>query len=609
MRVRLLFLFALLLLLGIMSSLTFPTTAQNIPNLVTNTPQPTLALPVAPFEQYALRAWQESDFLLMVDDALNRLVAGQSGAQNAVRLLLYEMAQRFPTAPSDLDERERLIQTMLNAPRGSVDMRGIVRPYFEALLNEEQPDLTERGVISGAGFAIEIFPANLDGDARPDAVLHSVARGVLYEDYTLVTLDEQGIYRVLQSVPSLPSAPLDNVQSIFLERVEDVTGDSVDEIVLLTRTESVVNAVQMWIYGVRGQQAVSLVEQGSDIRFGELLNFPSETRVVTALDHRLESPAWSCIGEQPVRWAWSGNLYRPAAIENNTGYVQQNNLACALYQLEPIFSLPPTEALRAVQDTVAQFPFSDPAIDRAAMVLIMLDELAGDREGALAQAQQLVTRAAVEGNIWLETEAQAYIDAVADADATSLEVCAAVQTAVEYGACSVDQVLERLFTENPLRRDTPIVEQLEDRGLQVLETTEIVEAGRAPRTAVSFDLAASSWWAFAPTTRDAYTAERLAVPPPGFEVAAPRPSQITPTPNLYDALINRNDIAGALAILDNLGRTNVGVPLSPEALYVRALGYDLLFDRNNARQAYFDLWTAYPSTVWGQLAAAHLELR
>jgi len=43
--------------------------------------------------------------------------------------------------------------------------------------------------------------------------------------------------------------------------------------------------------------------------------------------------------------------------------------------------------------------------------------------------------------------------------------------------------------------------------------------------------------------------------------------------------------------------------------YLQALGYDLLADRITARQSYLSLWLDNTESIWGQLAAVHLERR
>ena len=116
-------------------------------------------------------------------------------------------------------------------------------------------------------------------------------------------------------------------------------------------------------------------------------------------------------------------------------------------------------------------------------------------------------------------------------------------------------------------------------------------------------------WQFAPLEDDVYTAERIAAPAGyGSIVATPMPL-ITPPPAAYDALVQGNDITTALNILNNAIGANPGADLDSSVHYLQALGYDLLADRTRARQAYLDLWLADTLSIWGQLAAAHLERR
>ncbi|MBZ0302333.1 MAG: hypothetical protein K8J31_21475, partial [Anaerolineae bacterium] len=105
-----------------------------------------------------------------------------------------------------------------------------------------------------------------------------------------------------------------------------------------------------------------------------------------------------------------------------------------------------------------------------------------------------------------------------------------------------------------------------------------------------------------------YTAEK-ADPLPGFEpIKPPLPLLVAPQA-MYDALLQDNDPSALLTVLDNLVRANPQAALSAEMRYLQALSFDLLADRVHARQAYYDLWQQSPRSIWGQLAADHLEQR
>jgi hypothetical protein len=132
--------------------------------------------------------------------------------------------------------------------------------------------------------------------------------------------------------------------------------------------------------------------------------------------------------------------------------------------------------------------------------------------------------------------------------------------------------------------------------------------GRVDRQAVLFDLTGGQWWAFAPLEDDLYTAEQIA-PPPGYEPAPVPTLLITPPARAYDALLVNGSPEEALNILDNTIRDNPGVRLDASVYFLQALCYDLLGDRRAAKVAYFTLWEQNSASVWGQLAAAHLEKR
>jgi len=87
------------------------------------------------------------------------------------------------------------------------------------------------------------------------------------------------------------------------------------------------------------------------------------------------------------------------------------------------------------------------------------------------------------------------------------------------------------------------------------------------------------------------------------------PSILTPPQTAYDALLERDNPAEVLNILDTQQRNHPDIPLDSAARFLRALSYDLLADRRHAQPAYYSLWHDDPTSVWGQLAAAHLERR
>jgi hypothetical protein len=579
----------------------------------TNTPQPSLdsLLPSAPFERYALRQWTEAQLIDNLLAAIQAVKPGDDDSKMAVRLLQHELEHRFPGAPRDTGIRAQLVDAMLAAPRGSVDMRPFIRPYIEAALNEVRPALSQMNTFEFDGFNITIMSADLDGDDRPDAVIQTRYPALtanpderLYQDFVAARLDESGNYHILEADPLFPAAPLDNLQTVTLERLGDMNQDGIDEIALsLDRGD--VNQ-ELMIFGWRGGRIISLVEPGARIFFGEIADWPLNASTLTIREYRVESPAWGCLGEREIPWSWNYNFFRPPA--ETESFTFQNRIGCLLYGSEPLFEQPLDEAIRTIETIVPLAEAGDEsAVQRAAVTLAMLRLLNGDIDEALDQVRGL--EASAQPDTWLADQTGIFLVQAAQSSVTPIQLCAALQTASTYGACNVEQVLTRLFQEQPLSRDQSIESQLGQLGITVLDTRTISEIGRLNREAVHFNLGSDQWWAFAPLAEDTYTAEKIA-PPAGHQPpAAPLPAVIQPPENAYATLLVNAAPAGTLNMLDNAMRDNPGADLSPSARFLQALCYDLLGDRANARAAYFALWTDAPASLWGQLAAAHLEQR
>lgn len=582
------------------------------PPLATNTPLPGLvppaaARPDAPFERYALRLWTEADLMSELIAQIRQLEAGDTERQLAIRILQYELQRRFPGAPRSAEGRSQLLDAMFNAPRGSVDKRLTARAAIEAALNQARPSFAGMTSLDINGFNITIMPANADGiPATLDAVLHTrypSAGEALYEDYTVAQVDESGTYRVLDSSPALPAAPLGDVFAISLERLGDVNNDGVDELSLVLDAGDTNR--ELLIYGWRGGRMVSLVAPGETIQFGQLVDWPLQSDSLTARVYRVESAAWGCLGEQDVRWQWSLNYFRPLAQGDN--FILQNRLACLLYGLEPIFEKPVQESINRLEG-ILQFaqPDDQSSLPRARLVMAMLYLFDSRTDEAIRQVRALQSEA--EPGSWLALQAAAFLEAAAQPGATPIQVCAALEAAGQYAACDVDQALTRLFSENPLHRDEPIEAQLAALGITVLDKQTITSVGKRDRQAFRFNLAGDRWWAFAPLQEDVYVAEKIN-PLPGYESPSPAPlSAAAPPATAYDALFQDNP-ALALNILDNTVRDNPVTASASSGRFLQALAYDLLADRANARRAYFALWSDDPDSVWGQLAAAHLERR
>src|SRR5690606_19048821 len=128
-------------------------------------------------------------------EQITALEAGDPEAVRAAQLTNYELARRFPGAPRDFGARQQLVDAMLAAPRGSVDMREIIRPYLLGAINVSG---AVEGVHEIAGFGVEIIPANLDGRGGRDALAHIVypahvdSESAVYEDFLPLIADGAG---------------------------------------------------------------------------------------------------------------------------------------------------------------------------------------------------------------------------------------------------------------------------------------------------------------------------------------------------------------------------------------------------------------------------------
>lgn len=587
---RALFLCCLLLLVVIGAAISLPTAAQE-PLFVTNTPRPIMTTPAAPMSDYGLRRWQENDLLNLLQTHAQQLTSGAAQAQQVVRLLQYELQRRFPAAPRDPDRRDALIDMLLNAPAGSVDLRPFARPHVAEALNL---NLGETAFRSGR-LMIEVLPARLDSAAPPDAVIYVRARSgsqLLYEDYLLARVDAQGRYSVLPN--DLPAAPFGEIKTLALKGINDFNGDGVEELAVSAQTDGLNQ--RLYIVGGRG----SLVEPGQTILFGEIVRL--DRGGIEVKEYRVESAAWGCLGERIVTWKWDRNFFRPVPDD---GYFYQNSAACLFYGLEPYFDVPAGEAIRKLDSVLALAPPDDPGAQRARLMRAMLDAVNGDLDAAGAAVLQLADEA--QPGSWLEQQTSAFLVASAQPDAHPVQICAALEAASEYGACQVDPLLQRLFREQPLSRSIPIEPQLAAMGITVLDTFTVSAIGRADRAGVHFDLGGPRWWAFAPLDPEFYTAEQVSRPEGASPLTTPPPPIITAVPEVYDALLVNDDPALALRLLDNLRRESPGAPAAADARYVEALSYDLLGNRETARAQYYALWRDFSQTIWGQLAAAHLQ--
>jgi hypothetical protein len=604
----------LLALVGV--TLLMPVSAQTPPIFATNTPAPAsptpLPGPILPdgrIDQYALRLWLEKDLINVALSYIAQLTPGDERGWRAVQLVLFELETRFPGAPHQSDQREALIQAMVSAPRGSIDMRHILRPYIEAALNRQG---TEESLANYHGFKIDVILMNLDGAAPVDALIHTqypadaaTPADLLYEDYVLAQVDSSGAYHLLDANPDFPAAPYGDVQTIGLERFGDLNGDTLEEMALTLRRGTMNE--ELLIFGWRNDSFIGLIEPGERLEFGQIRDWTRDS--VQVYHYRAESPAWGCLSEIPLEWRYNANFFRRVIDPlSNVGYEHQNTLACRLYEAEPFFSEPPADAIAAIERILSQSSRDEPgsqyAYERAQMTLAMLYAV----DGQPSAAMDIINALQPEADSWLQGQVDAFVTTFSRAGATAVDLCAALLQADLYGACNIDEVLGRAFEANPLSRSRPLGEQLQERGLPVLETVNLSQIGRLDRVAVNFNLFGASWWAFAPLQPDVYSAERI--DPPGRFQSATLPLGFVDAPDAaYEALFVDHSAARALTLIDNAARDNPDVPLSPAARYLQALCYDLTADRQPARNAYFNLWSEYFDTLWGQLAAVHLERR
>ncbi|MCC6614533.1 MAG: hypothetical protein IT320_13720 [Anaerolineae bacterium] len=589
-----------------------PLSAQDVPLatntpriLATNTPRPPTSIPVtpdAPIDNYALRLWSEPGLVELLAQQSRSLREGDLEGELSIQLLQFELGRRFPGAPRNADDRAQLLSAMLAAPRGSIDMRDVARRHLEDVFSTLTPSLAFAGSYERDGWLFEVMPANADNGAAADAVVHSLfpaspvnADAIRYEDYVFVSSPTTGVYRVLDA--DFPVAPLGNAQSLSSPFIGDLTADGTDDIVLLVNTGDLNQ--RLYIFGWRGDAITDLVLPGAPAFVSDVQDLQPGSQAFTGHITRLESPRWQCLSEQTVPWRFALNYFRPASDPG--GFADQRTLACALYRAEPFFSTPPQESISTIENLLSALS-DDPAAPRAQLALAVLYALDDQPEVASGLA------AAISGPD-VTRQAEALIAAIA-ADMTPAQICAAVVRAAETAEaafCDVDQVLTRLLTEEPLLRDMPISDQLAAMGIHVRDQVTIRQVGRFDRQAVSFDLAGMRWWAFAPLNAETYTAERIE-PPAGYEETS-RSALVLKLPDAAVDALFRDDLSGALLALDNALRDQPGVVTAPDFAFMQALLHDITGQRALARSEYYALWRDFPASLWGKLAANHLERR
>jgi len=608
-------LLVLFLLAGIVAMLPLQSIAQDTPIFATNTPPPPDPLDVSiqgPLEEYALPFWSEGALIELLTSQLERLIDGDDEQRDAIRLTQYELRTRFPGAPSQLDQRRRLQNLMLAAPRGSVDLRDIVRPYIISELNNRSEEFTPEieNTFTVDNFLIQTIPLNLNGDDHMDALIalrypaDAVTTGeTRYEDFFAAQGTPGNGYLLVAASPQIPAAPYAAINDVNLLRAGDINDNGADEIVI--SVDSGTLNKELLIYGWRVDQVATLVEPGERILYGEV-TFLDEAATIAVQNYNQQSPQWNCVGEITVNWVFFANLYRPN-IADNARYINFATPGCALLEAEPLYERPADQAIQLLNAILSNAEPGEPGYDRASVALAMFYLLDGQR-GA---AEQIITGLVdqVEGNEWLSGQIDAFALAAGDTTNSPYEVCAALIAENPNGACNIDQALTQLFENTALLTDLDLPTQLGALGLPIQETVEVAQVGRASRIVVNFDLAGASWWSFGrmPMDPTQYQAEPT-MPPINVVEPSAAVDFVQPPETTYTAFLNGN-LTRALTTLENARSEANNAPYAPESLYIQALALDLTGNRQEARRAYFDLWQTFPATAWGQLAGAHLEFR
>lgn len=578
----------------------------------TNTPDAmvsdSVSSPLAPLFNYGMRIWLEDDFVEMLLNQATMLEAGNSDTQFAINLLLYEMEQRFPSAPTDPEQRRQLIEALIHAPAGSLDMRQLLRPFIQDAIDNNPGEF----LIEAGGFEISLTPANLDGTGELDRVVEVLYQNdnvVRYKEYLLATANDSGSYTLLEPGYDLPAAPHADINDVSIEHLRDVNADTLDEVVL--RVDDGMASERFYIIEHRNGRAVDLVDPDAILRVGEVINWSLDTVTNSAPDLTVyeyqavsDYPDWVCMTQKEYIWVFERNLYRQTQ-DLNARFSDIDSLGCTLSAVD-LFSLPVSEAITTVEAALLEYGFDAPDSNRALMSLAMLYVLTGRLEDARNTAGPIIT--VDDDTTWESRQARALIQASNAAGNTALDICEAVAIASEYPACDVNTVIGTYLDVINLPVDTNLIEQLDSAGLPVLESVVISEIGRADRIVVNFAIFDAGWWGFYEGSDD-YYAHEPAEAPAGFDAATFPLALLEAPQSAIEALLVDNDPARVLTVLENAVSDNPDTPLTPSALYMQALAYEFTGDRDSAREIYYTLWERYPDDIWGAISSAHLELR
>ncbi len=585
-----------------------PTFPAGLPtNTPSPTPRPRPVTPDAAGDSYGLRQWLAPDLAALWFDMLWELSADDADLLRAMQITRYEHQRRFGPIPASSAHGERL-QLLIDSPAGLLDKRVFVRAHVIDQINQQPAE----GGFEQDGLRADLTPLNLDGDGYQDALIHilypaslSVPGSLLYEDYILARGSADGTYSILAAEPDYPAAPYQGIQGISLITVGDLNDDTRDEVALLIEDGQVND--RLLVLAMRGEGVADLTLPDEAIRVGEIVDWPVgqiSPAPLRVLEYRDDSTGqWPCYSQRPVTWRYDNNFYR-SSVGINIRFEPQDTLACDLQASEPLFALPGAEALSLIGAALSSYPADSPGYERAQMVQAALYAINGQLDDANAAAASLQAAAAPDS--WLARQSETLAVALNTAGNTALDVCEALVMADADGACDMPAVLGRLFADLPLTTDTPLIDQLNSYGLTVVESSTVSEVGKTDRTVVTLGLAGSGRWAFAPETTGEYRAEFVDGP------AAPAMTgnlNSGPSFSAFDVLVNDDDPLGATNVAETFRRNNPEQPLPPDLRYAEAVSFDLLGNRQRAIQAYYSLWRDHPDTLWGELAALHLERR
>jgi hypothetical protein len=594
------------------SSINLFITATPIGFVPSATPFPAIAstAPSGAVDLYALPVWFEQDLLDLLFRQIEQLPFGGADAALAVQLTTYELTKRFPNAPSNSADLERIIQGLLNAPIGSVDMRQFVRRYIGASITA-QPDVTS---LVYNGFQIEITPAKLNSDAIADAVIQvsypattteNPTSELRYQDTIIATRDELGRYLFLPSTYNIPAFPFIGVNSVEVAGIDDFNQDTLDEVLFIV-DDGQVN-LRYVIVGVRNETAVELVSPDQEIRVGEVENWVyqnTEKSILSVQQYEAlsTSPDWACNTQILVNWEYSSNLFRPSTAIN-VRPTQQNSLACFLFDAEPLLLNTPADSIATVEQALQSFPFDSPGVDRAVLTLALLYAMDNRLENARSSAESVLGIYGADG--WAGQQANAFINGLNDLNYSLFGLCVALVNASPDSVCRINDFVMRLFSQIQLSTAQDLRTQLEQYGFRVLSIESVGSVGRATREVVQLDINGLAPIAFLAGRDGFYTVEMTETTPLGNG----RPPQGDNILGVINSLLVRDDPALAITLVDSIEASVGADQLSPAAQYMRALAYDLIGRRADARNAYYHLWRDYGTTIWGQLSGEHLEYR